>query len=181
MCVCLVWVRKRKEGESCGERGVVTETWRHQSTGPPAIHSGCAWSYKPQCASTYYYYLVSTTPNITAISLSCLSVIYLMHQVLLSRSSCRSQVSVYLHGLLTEEGDCGSRRRHTYFGACLAGIWPCCHPVVFQCWHVSALCVATHNNKSCKCACVALYALFFIRNYFHTRCLAICADQSSQL
>ena len=24
--VCLVWVKKRKEGESCGELGVVTET-----------------------------------------------------------------------------------------------------------------------------------------------------------
>ena len=40
-CVCLVWVKKRKEGKSCGERGVVTETGRgdlpalskHQATG----------------------------------------------------------------------------------------------------------------------------------------------------
>ena len=27
---------------------------RHQSTGPPDIHSGYAWSYKPQSTSTYY-------------------------------------------------------------------------------------------------------------------------------
>ena len=35
MCVCLVWVKKRKEGRICGERGVVTETGgtcrRHQA------------------------------------------------------------------------------------------------------------------------------------------------------
>ena len=40
---------------------------------------------------------------------------------------------------------------------------------------------------SCRCACAALYMLLFIRNYFqifthfHTRCLAICTDRSSQL
>ena len=39
---------------------------------------------------------------------------------------------------------------------------------------------------SCKCACAALYVFLFIRNYFiifthfHTRCLAIWADRSSQ-
>ena len=48
VCVCLVLVKKRKEGESCGERGVVTETGGglvgvikaldHQTD-----HSGCAW------------------------------------------------------------------------------------------------------------------------------------------
>ena len=25
------------------------------------------------------------------------------------------------------------------FGACLAGVWPCCHPVVFQCWQMDPL------------------------------------------
>ena len=25
---------------------------------------------------------------------------------------------------------------YTYFGACLARVWPCCHPVVFQCWQI---------------------------------------------
>lgn len=24
----------------------------------------------------------------------------------------------------------------TYFGACLTGVWPCCHPVVFKFWQI---------------------------------------------
>ena len=75
------------EDRSCGERGVVTETGGggggHQSTGPPDIHSGCAWSYKPQCASTYYlvhvlHYCHYLSPNLTA-SKPCLSVLFVCH------------------------------------------------------------------------------------------------------
>ena len=54
LCMCvLVWVKKRKEGESCGERGVVTET-RGGLVGvikAPDIHSG--WSYKLHRKFTY--------------------------------------------------------------------------------------------------------------------------------
>ena len=42
VCVC---VKKRKEGESCGKRGVVTET----GGGLVSVIKA------PECASTYYY------------------------------------------------------------------------------------------------------------------------------
>ena len=96
-CVlCLVWVKKRKEGKSCEERGVVTETGgdlsassKHRTTRHTLrlymelqtavyILPHTVWYICPLTASKSY--------------LSCLPVIYLMHQSsgeLLSRSSCK--------------------------------------------------------------------------------------------
>ncbi|CAI8016533.1 hypothetical protein GBAR_LOCUS10130 [Geodia barretti] len=72
MCVCLVWVKKRKEGESCGERGVVTETRGglvgvikapdHQ-TYTQAVHGVTNRSVLPHAIWCMFYITVVTNPQ----------------------------------------------------------------------------------------------------------------------